>query len=140
MHSEATACNVSLWWQLACFPIFSREGRGEVPLVTDPHDQPRTLLEAGRRVWLETLNLLAEYGTLVVFSGLTVAGDVARRQWHLPAVTNAAVIVAEVATVATMVLPKAIRAVGEVIQVLGIVGHDAAYALRHGTRRPKRLE
>jgi len=110
--------------------------------VTDSqgaNDHPHTLREVGRRVWLETLNLLAEYGTLLVFSALTVAGELARRRWNLPVVAHAALVVAEIATVLTMVVPKTIRALGEVVQVLGIVGHDAVYALRHGTRRPKNL-
>jgi hypothetical protein len=35
--------------------------------------RPSTLKEAWRRVWLEILNALAEYGTLVVFAGAATA-------------------------------------------------------------------
>jgi hypothetical protein len=48
-----------------------------------------------------------------------------------------ALIVAEGVAALTMIAPKTIRAIGEVVQVLGITLHDAAYALRHGSRRPR---
>lgn len=110
--------------------------------MTDPNGasgRPKSLREAGRRVWLETINLLAEYGTLVVFSALAAGAETVRQSVALPTAANVAVIAAEAVTALTMITPKAIRAVGEVIQMIGITLHEAGYALRHGERRPKAM-
>lgn len=86
---------------------------------------------------METLNLLAEYGTLVIFTGAAVAIESMRQAWKLPDAWNKAIVTAEVVSAVTMIVPKAIRAVGEIVQVLGIALHDGAYAVRHGSRRPR---
>ena len=110
----------------------------QVVRMTVPNNgtaRPTTLREVGHRIWLETLNMLAEYGTLVIFSALAAMAEAVRQKEQLPVAANAGFIVAEAATALTMIAPKAIRAVGEVIQVIGIAGHDAAYAVAHGRRR-----
>ena len=71
---------------------------------------------------------------------MAAAAEVARRSFELPPAADAMVIVAEAVTALTMIAPKTIRAVGEVVQVLGTTGHDVAYALRHGSRRPRELK
>jgi hypothetical protein len=50
---------------------------------------------------------------------------------------NVGIIIAELATAITMIVPKAIRAIGEILQVLGITLHDVGYAFLRGRRRPR---
>jgi hypothetical protein len=97
--------------------------------------RPRSLKEALTRVWLEALNMIAEYGALVVFAGGAAALELARRSWNLPTPANVGVIVSEAAAALTMVAPKSIRALGDVLQVLAITMHDVWHAIRYGKRR-----
>jgi len=100
-----------------------------------PELKPKTLRQAGERVWLETLNLLAEYGTLVVFSAAEILAEALRHNVQ-DAAGNTAILVAEIVTAGTMIVPKAIRAISDILQLILFAGHDVIYAARHGTRRP----
>ena len=99
--------------------------------------RPTSLRDAGRRVWLETLNLVAEYGTLVVFAGLAAAAEAARRSSELPPAADLGMIVAEAVSAVTMIVPKAIRSIGDVFETAAITMHDVWYAVRYGERRPE---
>jgi hypothetical protein len=98
--------------------------------------RPASWSQVWRLVRLETFNLLAEYGSLVIFTAGAVSLEAVRQKFVMPEAANLALFVAEAVTAFTMIVPKAIRAVGDVLQTLAITAHDVAYALRHGARRP----
>lgn len=116
--------------------------RHDVPHVirmpSPTEDRPASLREAGRRVWLETLHLVSEYGTLVVFSAGAVLLEAFRQRWQLPEPANSTVLAAELVASATMIAPKAIRAMGDILQSMALMVHDVIYAAVHGARRPGR--
>ena len=119
---------------------FSTGGLGAVGqgfgMLVPSEERPTTVRQVGRRLWLETLNGVAEYGGLVIFSGLAVAIELTRRAMQLPTAANVGIIVSEVLAAWTLIVPKAVRTLGDFLQVVAITGHDVVYSFRHGEKRP----
>lgn len=97
---------------------------------------PLTLKDVVTRLWLEALNSIAEYGSLVVFSALAVAVEVLRRKAHLEPAMDAIIVVAEIVSALTMIVPKAVRAVAEIVHHIAVAGHDMKHVIATGRRRP----
>lgn len=99
-------------------------------------EKPTSVRQVGRRLWLEFLNGVAEYGGLAIFGGVAVAVDLTRRKLQLPGPANVGVIVTEALTAWTLIVPKVLRTLGDFLQVVAITSHDVVYAFRHGKKRP----
>ena len=79
--------------------------------------------------------MLAEYGTLAIFAALDGIMELGRRHWNLPQAANVAVLITEGVTAMVMILPKTIRAIGDVLQVIGMTYHDVVHVFKHGSKR-----
>jgi hypothetical protein len=86
-------------------------------------------------MWLDTWNVLTEHGPLVIFAAAMMALDVLRRKYGMPSPFYPILLVAEVTTGLTLVAPKAVRALGEIVEVMVLKVHDIKHAFRHGSRR-----
>jgi hypothetical protein len=92
-----------------------------------------------RVLLLDVLNTFVEHGALVIFVAAIIGLDALRRKFGVESWAYRAIYVAEVVTLVTMVVPKAIRALGAILETLAVVGHRVVYSFRHGSRRPEQV-
>lgn len=106
----------------------------------EPHPEGRPYRTPWERMCLETWTVLMEHAPLVPMAGIILVLDYLRRSLaqaeHSSLVWERAVLIAEVMSFITLLGPKLVRSLGELLQTIAVTWHAVAYSFRHGSRPP----